>query len=169
MGFSKIKIIFLVLLLVSCGSKKKTVQRERESSVSIEHKALKTRIDNDIHSNATLIHEGSKTTIKPIDANKPSTYNGIKFQNAVIEQTQENKVETKTEVDKTVEISTDRSNTKSEVDRSETNKDIDVDRSWGLFDWLWLFLAVAIVVVVIIMYMKKINPLKGLKNIIGIK
>lgn len=161
--------MLLVLLLVSCGSKKKTVQRERESSVSIEHKALKTRIDNDIHSNVTLIHKGSKITIKPMDADKPSTYNGIEFQNAVIEKTIENKVETKEETDKTVEISTDRSNTRSEVDKSETNKNIDIDRSWSVFDWLWLFVAVAIVVVVIRMYMKKINPLKGLKNIIGIK
>lgn len=169
MGFSKIKIILLVLLLVSCGTKKKTVQRSSAKAVEVVNKDVVNKVENDITSNVTLTHKGSKITIKPIDADKPSTYNGIKFQNAVIEKTTENKVETREETDKTVEISTDRSNTRSEVDKSETRKDIHVDRSWGLFDWLWLFIAILIVAIGVSLYIKKINPLKGLKKIIGIK
>lgn len=161
--------MLLVLLLVSCGTKKKTVQRSSVKAVEVVNKDVVNKVKNDITSNVTLTHDNSKITIKPIDANKPSTYNGVEFQNAVIEQTKENKVETKTEVDKTVEISTDKSNTRSEVDKSETNKDIDIDRSWGLFDWLWLFMAILIVAVGVRLYIKKINPLDWIKNIIGIK
>lgn len=168
MGFSKVKIILFALLLVSCGSKKKTVQRSGVKAVDVVNKDVVNKVENDITSNVTLTHKGSKITIKPMDANQKSTYNGIEFQNAVIEQTKENKVETKKETDNTVEVITDNSSKRSEVDKSETNKDIDIDRSWGLFDWLWLFMAILIVIIGVRLYIKKINPLKGLKNIIGI-
>lgn len=159
-----LNIIILVLLVSSCGTKKKVVERSTESSVAIESKALETKTENDITSNVTFIHEGSKLTIKPSDPNKPSMYRDIEFQNAEIIKSDVNQSLQIEEKDLTKNYLTNFVKSEKAETKKTVNKNIDVDRSFNVFDWLWLFLAIAIVLFVVRLYLKKINPIKWITD-----
>lgn len=153
-------VLFFAFMQISCGSKKKAVQREKESSVLIERKALETKTENNISTNATLIREGSKLTIKPSDPDKPSKYGDLEFQNAEITKEATNTNITTNVIDKSVTDLSKTGNSKKTVEKKTVDKNIDVDRSFNVFDWLWLFLAIAIVLFAIRLYVKRINPFK---------
>lgn len=158
------KNIFLIAIVisfcVSCGSKKKVVNRSQEKVVEIYQKAVDSQISNDITSNAVIIQQDSKITIKPSDPSKPSKYGGIEFQNAEITKEATNTNITTNVVDKSVTDLSKTDNSEKTVEKKTVDKNIDVDRSFNVFDWLWLFLAIAIVLFAIRLYVKRINPFK---------
>src|SRR5699024_7312041 len=119
---------------------------------------------NNIATNTIIEQSDLKTTVRPIDKSKPSNYNGNEFQNAEIIIEKSDKKETVSVVDKTVTDLSDKSDYHNEQSSSKVSKDIDIDRSWNVMDWLWLFLAVAIVLFVNRLYVKKINPISWIKN-----
>lgn len=158
-------ILFVVLMLMfSCGSKKKAVERSKEQSIEVVNKYVQRSKTNNITTNTTIEQNDLKTTVRPIDETKPSKYNDNEFQNAEIIIEKSDKKETVSEVDKSVTDLSDKSDYHNEQSNSALNKDIDIDRSWGVMDWLWLFVAVGIVLLAVRLYIKKINPLDWLKN-----
>lgn len=158
-------ILFVVLMLMfSCGSKKKVVERSKEQSIEIVNKDVQRSKTNNITTNTIIEQNDLKTTVRPIDESKPSKYNDNEFQNAEIVIEKSEKKEQVSVVDKSVTDLSDKSDYHNEQSNSTVNKDIDVDRSWGVMDWLWLFVAVGIVLLAVRLYIKKINPLDWLKN-----
>ncbi|QLE02871.1 hypothetical protein HX109_15330 [Galbibacter sp. BG1] len=158
--------ILLALTICSCGSKKKVVERKKEKSIEVIEKDVQSSVKNDITSNAIIRKEGKRTIVEPIDETKPSSYNGVDFQNAKITQ-QDVKENLTTETsDKSQTDFIDNSSASTETETDDLNKNIDIDRSWNVFDWLWLFLAVAIVLFAVRLYVKKINPISWVKSII---
>src|SRR5690606_15726525 len=101
---------------------------------------------------------------RPIDESKPSKYNDNEFQNAEIVIEKSKKKEHVLVVDKSTVNHRDLSTKKDEINASSVKKNVDIDRSWGIMDWLWLFLAVAIVFLAVRLYVKKINPIDWIKN-----
>ena len=158
-------ILFVVLMLMfSCGSKKKVVERSKQSTVEIVNKDVQRSKTNNITTNTIIEQNNLKTTVRPIDESKPSNYNGTEFKNAEIIIEKSDKKKQVSVVDKSVTDLSDKSDYHNEQSSSTVSKNIDVDRSWGIMDWLWLFVAVAIVLFVIRLYVKKINPISWIKN-----
>src|SRR5690606_18747095 len=100
---------------------------------------------NDITTNTIIEQSDVITTVRPIDETKPSKYNDNEFQNAEIVIEKSDKKEDISVIDKSTIDHRDLSTKKDEINTSSVNKNVDIDRSWGVFDWLWLFVAVAIV------------------------
>ncbi|WP_417444658.1 hypothetical protein [Joostella sp.] len=160
-------IIFAFLfafMQTSCGSKKKVVERKKESTVYTEKKDVQTNVKNDITANVSIVKTSVKTTIEPKDESKESSYNGIPFKNAKITK-EETAEEVNTEIKDNSEVDlSDNTNTDFKDESEALNKDIDKDNSFNVFDWLWLFIAIAVVLFAIRLYVKKINPLTWLKD-----
>ena len=76
--------IFLILLLVGCGSRKAEIEKLKLEIK--EQREMVLSIQNNIQSNVHLTKSANKTTIEPVDKDKISTYNGTSFQNAKITQ-----------------------------------------------------------------------------------
>lgn len=163
----KLIIIFAILfafIQVSCGSKKKIVERSREQLVQIENKDVQANIKNDIVSNITIVKRGKKRTIKPTNPDKPSKYGDTEFENAeIIEEETSEAINTNTQDNSEIDLS-DNSEAKNEAESSTLNKNIDIDRSWGLFDWLWLFLAIAIVYGAYRLYVNRTSVFEWVKR-----
>src|SRR5699024_6732670 len=158
-------ILFVVLMLMfSCGSKKKVVERSKQSTVEIVNKDVQRSKTNDITTNTIIEQSDVITIVRPIDESKASTYNDTGFKNAEIIIEKSEKKEDISVVDKSTIDYKDLSTKKDEINTSSVNKNVDIDRSWGVMDWLWLFLAVAIVLFAIRLYINKINPLDWIKN-----
>lgn len=158
-------ILFVVLMLMfSCGTKKKAVERSKEQSIEIVNKDVQRSKTNNITTNAIIEQNDLKTTVRPIDESKPSKYNGNDFQNAEIIIEKSDKKEQVSTIDKSIVNHSDLSTKRDEKNTSSVNKNVDIDRSWSVFDWLWLFISVAIVLFAIRLYVKKINPLDWIKN-----
>lgn len=154
----------LLMLLLSCGTKKKVVERSKQHSVEIVNKDVQRSKTNNITTNTTIEQNDLKTTVRPIDDTKPSKYNNNEFQNAEIVIEKSEKKEQVSVVDKSITDHRDLSTKKDEINTSSVKKNVDIDRSWGVFDWLWLFIAVGIVLFAIRLYIKKINPIAWIKN-----
>ena len=158
-------ILFVVLMLLfSCGSKKKVVERSKEQSIEIVNKDVQRSKTNNITTNTVIEENYIKTTVRPLDTSKTSNYNGKDFKNAEIVTEKSEKKQEASTIDKSVTDLSDKSDYRSESDSSGLKKDIEVDRSWNVFDWLWLFVAVGIVLFAIRLYVKKINPLDWIKK-----
>lgn len=158
-------ILFVVLMLMfSCGSKKKVVERSKEQSIEIVNKDVQRSKTNNITTNIIIEQNDLKTTVRPIDESKPSKYNDNEFQNAEIVIEKSEKKQEGSTVDKSVTDLSDQSDYHNDKSSGKVSKDIDIDRSWGVMDWLWLFLAVAIVLLAVRLYVKKINPIAWIKN-----
>src|SRR5690606_33308827 len=94
-------ILFVVLMLMfSCGSKKKVVERSKQSTVEIVNKDVQRLKTNNITTNTIIEQNNLKTTVRPIDESKPSNYNGNEFQNAEIIIEKSDKKEQASVVDK---------------------------------------------------------------------
>ena len=154
----------LFLLVLGCGSKKKVVERSKEQSIEIVNKDVQRSKTNNITTNTIIEQNDLKTTVRPIDESKPFKYNGNEFQNAEIIIEKSDKKEQVSTIDKSIENHRDLSTKRDEKNTSSVNKNVDIDRSWSVFDWLWLFLAIAIALLSIRFYLKKINPLDWIKN-----
>lgn len=158
-------ILFVVLMLMfSCGSKKKVVERSKEQSIEIVSKDVQRTQNNNITTNTIIEQNDLKTTVRPIDESKPSKYNNDEFQNAEIVIEKSDKKEQVSVVDKSTINQKYLLTKRDEINASSVKKNVDIDRSWGVFDWLYLFVAVGIVLLAIRLYIKKINPLYWLKN-----
>ena len=160
----KLITLLTIILLLSCGTKKKVVERSKEQSIEIVNKDVQRTQNNNITTNTIIEQNNLKTTVRPIDETKPSKYNDNEFQNAEIVIEKSEKKEQASTIDKSVTDLSDKSDYHNEQSNSALNKDIDIDRSWGVMDWLWLFVAVGIVLLAIRLYTKKINPLDWLKK-----
>lgn len=154
----------LLVLMFSCGTKKKVVERLKEQSIEIVNKDIQRTQNNNITTNTIIEQNNLKTTVRPIDESKPSKYNDNEFQNAEIIIEKSDKKEQVSVVDKSTINQKDLLTKKDEINTSNVNKNVDIDRSWSVLDWLWLFLAVAIVLLVIRLYIKKINPIDWIKK-----
>lgn len=158
-------ILFVVLMLMfSCGSKKKVVERSKEQSIEIVNKDVQSSKTNNITTNTIIEQNDLKTTVRPIDETKPSKYNNNEFQNAEIVIEKSDKKEQGSVVDKSTINQKDLLTKRDEINASGVKKNVDIDRSWSVFDWLYLFVAVGIVLFAIRLYIKKIDPLDWLKN-----
>lgn len=160
----KLITLLTIILFFSCGTKKKVVERSKGQSIEIVNKDIQRTQNNNITTNTIIEQNSLKTTVRPIDETKPSKYNDNEFQNAEIIIEKSDKKEQVSVVDKSVTDLSDKSKLHNEQSSSTVNKDIDIDRSWGVMDWLWLFVAVGIVLFAIRLYIKKINPLDWIKN-----
>lgn len=156
--------LLAIILLLSCGSKKKVVERSKEQSIEIVNKDVQRSKTNNITTNTVIEQNDLKTTVRPIDESKPSKYNDNEFQNAEIVIEKSEKKQEGSTVDKSVTDLSDQSDYHNDKSSGKVSKDIDIDRSWGVMDWLWLFLAVAIVLLAVRLYVKKINPIAWIKN-----
>ena len=165
-GYLLYRIILFVLLMLmfSCGTKKKVVERSKEQSIEIVNKDVQRSKTNNITTNTVIEQNDLKTTVRPIDKSKPSKYNDNEFQNAEIIIEKSDKKEQASIIDKSTIDYKNLSTKRDEINASSVNKNVDIDRSWNVLDWLWLFLAVGIVLFVIRLYVKKINPLSWIKN-----
>lgn len=156
--------LITIILLFSCGTKKKVVERSKEQSIEIANKDLQRTKTNNITTNTIKKQYTVKTTVKPLDESKPFKFNNNVYENAEIVTEKSEKKEEISTIDKSATTLDDQSDYHNEQSSNTTSKDIDIDRSWGIMDWLWLFVAVAIVLFVIRLYVKKINPIAWIKK-----
>src|SRR5699024_3285238 len=92
----------LLMLMFSCGTKKKVVKRYKQSTVEIVNKDVQRTQTNNITTNTIIEQSDVITTVRPVDETKPSKYNDNEFQNAeIIIEKSENKEQVST-VDKSV-------------------------------------------------------------------
>src|SRR5690606_15838592 len=126
--------LILLLLMFSCGTKKKVVERSKQHSVEVVNKDVQRSKTNDITTNIIIEQNDLKTTVRPIDESKPSKYNDNEFQNAEIVIEKSKKKEHVLVVDKSTVNHRDLSTKKDEINASSVKKNVDIDRSWGIMD-----------------------------------
>ena len=131
------RYILLILLVISCGTRKRTVELEKVRTEIVNDIVLK--IQNDIRTNTQLTKRGSITVLEPIDPDKPSTFNGHTFQNAKvrIDSTRTDSIVLRNDNSRT-EAS---DNSKVKIDSKNRNVDV---KSKKPNPWLWIGLVLVV-------------------------
>lgn len=159
-----IKILAISILLASCGTRKRVMQKSSIHLKAIEKKDL-FRSDNiNIKTNAFIIREADKVIYRPVDSEKPMIVDGRKSINTIIEKERTKEIDSsKTETEIT---SSHIDNSIIEIDKKEDNKTTTVDRdnSFGFWGWFWLFLAFGAVVLIL---MNRVRIFRFFKNLIS--
>ncbi|WP_106793986.1 hypothetical protein [Aquimarina sp. Aq78] len=158
-----IKILAVSVLLVSCGTRKRVMQKSSSLVKAIEKKDIVKNDNINIETNAFIIREVNKVVYRPVDSEKPMIVDGQESINTIIEKETINEIDsTKTETEIT---SNHTDNSTIEIDKKEDEKTTTVDRdnSFGFWGWFWLFLAFGIVMILLInrikifRFFKKLN------------
>lgn len=141
-----ILFILLILLAVSCGSKKKLSSRESERIVYSGQKDVvltRTQIEN-----ARILTDsiGKRVTYEPVDPEKPSRVGNTSFQNATITQEDTDLTREETRSDTTTTDLQD--NSREEGDSTTRSRTTDVDDSrWPW--WAWFAITGAAVLIAV--------------------
>lgn len=159
-----IKILAISVLLVSCGTRKRVMQKSTSRLKVVERKDIVKNDNIKIETNAFIIREADKVIYRPVDSKKPMIVDGRESINTIIEK------ETTKEIDSTkieTEITSNRTdNSIIEIDKKEDNKTTTVDRdnSFGFWEWFWLFLAFGVVVLILINRFRIFRFFKNINN-----
>lgn len=144
--------ILLILLAVSCGSKKKLSARELERvSYESQNDVVLTRTEIE---NTRILTDsiGKRTTFTPVDPDKPSRVGNTTFENTTI--TQEDTYLTREETRSDTTTTALQDNSKEEGSRSTRSRTTDVDDSrWPW--WAWFAIAGVAVFLLYLLYRGK--------------
>lgn len=140
MEIRKILMLFVLILVFGCGSRKAEVDKQKVETKELRDLVLK--LQNNIQSNVRLTKVANKTTIEPINKNDSSTFNGTSFKNAriTIEETKSDSTANVNDKSKSeVKVKEEKeSSQKSKIKNTESKKPNP---------WLWVFLAVVVFLV----------------------
>jgi|SRR5690606_23026115 len=152
-------IIFAILfsfMQTSCGTKKKAVSKTHE----IDKSQFEATIQKDVNVREITSENDLSVTYEPIDNDKPMIADGKEYNNTKVTTSKKEKTTEKESTDKSSSVTSG----SQESEKSTKDLDLDVDRSFNVFDWLWLFIAIGIVIFAIRLYIKKINPISWVKS-----
>ena len=147
----KYKVIFLFILLTSCGSRKVTVDRV-DTKITIDSTAV-TKIDSTsvIKNNISIVENTEELEICPLVDSLPIVVNGITYKNVVLRYKKHNKVLIDTSskiVSKNVlkRVYKHKKETKN-IKQKVIDKKVGVSVYWG-----WLLI---IIILILIFYFKE--------------
>jgi len=144
------KYIILLLLLVSCGSRKVNKSDTTEAVKQlIETKMVdtsSTTINTDLNTRVLDTSSSSEIEITPLDTTKPFIYNNKVFKNAILRiKKHKNNISTQT----TEKVSEKRHNAVTTTSKDKTQAKInvvkkDIDKKESLLSYWWILLLIAI-------------------------
>lgn len=123
--FSRMCLTGCIFLLVSsCGIRKAETELQKARMQKLEEQLLK--VENDIRTNVLLTKRANTTILEPIDETKPSTFNGVEFQNtkATIKEQESDSIVSNT--DNTV--TTERNSSQSDITTKDKKKVSESER-----------------------------------------
>lgn len=157
-AFQLVIIIFLALLLFSCKSKQKTVDKKAEKVSEIVKKDIKKTTETQLDVSVLEIEEKTEIRISPEQPKKPITVvfpnrDTLKISNGKISIGHEKTTKKTTDQSETQTHEKDKTKTKRDTETKEKIKQKDVK---GSFPW-WILIVVA--VAFLIWKFAKIKPL----------
>lgn len=149
--------ILLILLLASCGSKKKTIDVEIE----------KNRVENNFHQRRvdSLIREIEKRNIllqlaiEPVDPKEPNEANFISGKDTIKFHGKNSKVNIKKKetdsIAKTSHTTTTETEDKGTFESSSKKKNVNLEKEGNAGQWVWIVWGLVILVFLIWMLLNK--------------
>ena len=144
------KYIIVLLLLVSCGSRKVNKSNITEDLKQVtELKTVDTSsvvINEDVNTKTLDTSSCSEIEITPLDTTKPFIYNNKTFKNVVLRiKKHKNNISTQT----TEKVSEKRHNAVTTTSKNKTQAQIevvkkDIDKKESLLSYWWILLLIAI-------------------------
>ncbi|WP_394749523.1 hypothetical protein [Spongiimicrobium salis] len=148
-------VLLSLILLCSCGSRKRTVGKSEK--IKVERKDISFVHNKDIISNVRVNKVLNKVTYEPLDVDTPIIINNDTIRNARITLETKEIDSTSSTVDKGIIKAEDKSNFTSSEKTKDTKTESEGFNFKG-FNWmLWIILLIAIVIasVRLIPYFKK--------------
>ncbi|WP_139062437.1 hypothetical protein [Aquimarina megaterium] len=138
-------VIVLLLCCMSCGTRKRTMQRTEVQTTKIEKRDIVKNETQQIETNAFIIRETDKIIYTPKDNSKPMKIGEKEYKNTKIEIVTTKEIDSTKTKEKKISNTSDKS--KIKTDKKEDNKKVEVERdnSFNFWDWIWLFLAAGVV------------------------
>lgn len=137
----KIFILILVLSLASCGSRKVTIDKQKEETKIDSVATTTTEAKQEVKNDVVTTLEASEMVITPVDTTKPIIINNVPYFNAKIEMRQ--KKESK--IDKTISVATEKKVSKIQK-KATSNKVVYAKKTEKtMFPWyIYLLLLIPI-------------------------
>lgn len=142
--------IFTILLILSCGTRKKEVHKKLVEVNKIEKKDLEVINTNDIQSNVSIIEHELITHFTPVDEKKPMIIDGHEYINTKVSTGVHSKEVDSRTSDKSINKTKDNSEYREEKATKDIKMELDRDNSFGFWDWFWLLLAIVVVGTIVI-------------------
>ena len=158
---SVILAAFIILLICSCGTRKRVMQKTVTEIEASEKKDIKKEEVILTVSNTDIKTTEDNTTYTPVDNTKPMEVEGKKYYNVVIQKKKKTQIDSSKTVKKENRIEEDKTETKIEKKELQKNVDVDRDNSFSFWDWFWLLLAIA---AVWLLYSNRLTILRFFKN-----
>ena len=137
------------LVMVGCGSKKKTLEVTKEER--IENKDLSVFKISNVNTSIDFLSEMATYKFTPVDPKKPIRINGLEIDNAIVDFSNK-KVDSTVQVDEQV---TEQVKDKGEVYENNKTKNMDLEREDTSNNIKWSIWGIALVFIVAYFIWKK--------------